>query len=354
MWWWMWGAMAWSNPVSEAAQATMENPMDPEVWAQYGDVLRERGKKKRAREAYVHALSLDSENLTARSGSAQLGNRDARKLERKVLRRPMDDELWGDLGDAYYGGGRHEDAVRAYSQAAALDPGDGEWQSALSRLMSPEDLYARMMETGMSGGDEQLGDLADMMMEQGEVERACELYTRASELDPGDTEWTNALMEYCGQGGLGMAGGLLGLDGPEMYLGGDSSSEESSAEVMVARSWLVLGDTDRALELYRAALYEDSGNGRLRAAVMLLSQSTEVELLEDLVLRLPDSDELWGDLGDAYAAVAQPEDAAGAWEKALELDTEDAEWRYKLELVDPSRIQPDPRADSIRELLESE
>ena len=208
MWWWMFGTLAWSNPLTDAARATMDNPSDPEVWAQYGDALKNRGKKRRAREAYMQALALDPENMSARAGTAELGNPGARVLERRVLRRPMDDELWGDLGDAYIASGLVEDAIRAYSQAATLDPSDGEWQSALGRLLTPEELYARMMQDEMATNDEQLGDLADIMMQQGEVERACELYARANELDPGDTEWINALSDQCGQGGLGMVGGL--------------------------------------------------------------------------------------------------------------------------------------------------
>ena len=47
---------------------------------------------------------------------------------------PGNDELWGDLGDAWLYVGDTARAREAYQKAATIDPGDGEWQRQLAIL----------------------------------------------------------------------------------------------------------------------------------------------------------------------------------------------------------------------------
>jgi tetratricopeptide (TPR) repeat protein len=56
-------------------------------------------------------------------------------LESAAARAAQDDELLGDLADAYLEAGRRDDAVRAYERAAAIDPDDSEWQRKLDVLV---------------------------------------------------------------------------------------------------------------------------------------------------------------------------------------------------------------------------
>ena len=62
-------------------------------------------------------------------------------LEEVSAQRPDNDELWGDLGDAYLESGRLNDAIRAFQRAEELDPDDYEWQGKLDVLV-PERLGA--------------------------------------------------------------------------------------------------------------------------------------------------------------------------------------------------------------------
>ena len=59
-------------------------------------------------------------------------------------------------------------------------------------------------------------------------------------------------------------------------------------------------------------------SGRAKTAVLTdLAQSSN-------------SDELWGDLGDAFAADGQLQQARTAYERAHQLDSSDSEWNRKL------------------------
>lgn len=55
-------------------------------------------------------------------------------LEELTPQRPEDDELWGDLADAYLESGNSGEALRAYRRAAEIDPDDSEWQRKLDFL----------------------------------------------------------------------------------------------------------------------------------------------------------------------------------------------------------------------------
>jgi Flp pilus assembly protein TadD len=46
----------------------------------------------------------------------------------------QNDELHGDLGDAYVDLGQTQEALEAYRRAAELDPDDAEWKNKLSLL----------------------------------------------------------------------------------------------------------------------------------------------------------------------------------------------------------------------------
>lgn len=360
---------ALAGGMADARSQVLMNPESAQAWLQLGDAYKARLKKKKARGAYGRAQGLEPDNLEVQARIADLGGGRS-KLERKAMRRLHDDEIWGDLGDHYMAQGRNDEALAAFRYALSIDPEDGEWQGKISNLLGPEEVI-EMIEAGdATMGDEELGDYADTLMAQGEPERACELYTRANALDPEDAEWIDKLSSSCGVNGLGYPGeyGVIselmgGYDMPEEALYSELTSlsggvselgDEAAVLSATGRAFALMGDDEQALEFFRRALEFSPGDERLRTAVLLMSDEPLVELLEALVLQDPESDELWGDLGDAYAAVGQKKQAARAWEQAVSLDPGDDEWGYKLGLVDPERALPDPAADSIRELLESE
>lgn len=347
---------ALAGGVDDARTAVMAQPEDPGAWVALGDAYRGAMRAKKARAAYQRALALDPGHVDAQVRIRELGGGTSR-LERKAMRHPDDDELWGDLGDFYRESGRQEEAIAAYRYAAVLDPEDGEWQGRLTELLGPEEMLAAHAAGTQVMGDEQLGDLGDVLAARGEIEQACAMYAEASALDPGDGEWREKLAQngcegapapgLFGEGGLGL--GSFGT------VGSTASDLPEPARVLAdtARAFALMGDGDQALAFFERALELAPTDEKLRSAVLVLGERSLVELLEDLVLREPESDELWGDLGDAYAAVSRKEDAVRAWRRAHDLDAEDDEWGYKLGLADPSQLLPDPKVESIRELLET-
>ncbi|TNE84992.1 MAG: tetratricopeptide repeat protein [Deltaproteobacteria bacterium] len=349
---------ALAGGVSDARTQVVTNPEDAGAWVALGDAYKKALKPKKARAAYYRAQGLDPENLEARSRIAELGGGRS-KLERRALRRLDDDEVWGDLGDEYLASGRSDDALAAYQYAATLDPGDSEWQGKIAELLGPDAVYEMYTEGASGMSDEELGDIGDLLVAQGDLERACELYQRANELDPGDSEWADKLSSTCGQvpgGMLGFTGeGGFGLGSVDLSASVADDPMPPEAEVLAdtAQALALMGEDAQALAFYRRALDLAPEDEKLRSAVLILGGENLVDLLESLVLREPESDELWGDLGDAYAAVGQREQAARAWDQALQLDPEDREWGYKLGLADPARLVPSPKAESIRELLET-
>jgi tetratricopeptide (TPR) repeat protein len=57
-----------------------------------------------------------------------------RLLDQAARNTRANDEILGDIGDAYAQIGRHQDALRMYERARALDPNDGEWTNSIARM----------------------------------------------------------------------------------------------------------------------------------------------------------------------------------------------------------------------------
>jgi len=449
-------ACAGKGAIADAQRAVLRDPNAAESLVVLGDTYRRANRDDEASEAYMRAgaLAPDNEEITRRLGGASSG--EIHDLEQAVLADPSNDELWGDLGDLYVAAGDRATALRHYQYALTLDPDDSEWQNDVIQYMDPADM-AGMIDTLVAGGDdERIGDIADRLKNDGETDAACELYMRALEIDPDDSEWIRDVTECPGgedmrerlvasavESGdderIGDAADMLAEAGEaaracELYLqahdidpddnewvgkamacpGGEAMLEErlSSARAegddegigdaadalkglgredeacdlyrealaideddsewmqrvaecdgtavedhdvpfdgemrglfpggdVSARDQgqaaLAAGDTSEALRIFTTALEERPTDSMLRTAVLALSGSSLVDLLEDLSSRHADDDELWGDLGDAYLDAGRSADALRAYQRAAELDSGDSEWSRKLDLLDPSR-----------------
>lgn len=60
-------------------------------------------------------------------------------LDRMTSHAGTDDEYWGDIGDAYWRIGAHQAAEDCWRRASEIDPGDGEWTGNLSALANGND-----------------------------------------------------------------------------------------------------------------------------------------------------------------------------------------------------------------------
>lgn len=329
-----------AQQVQGAELGVLAEPNSVEAWVLLGDTYRRAGEREKATAAYERALSLSPDNPEILSRLQQSGSRQLSELEQNALLNPLDDEVWGDLGDEYALRGQREKALEYYLYALKIDPADYEWQQKVVEHGGLDQIIGTY-EAQLSGtDDEAIGDVADMLRQGGEEERACELYARANELDPGDSEWLENLStcpghtpvalpydaydSYAHGVELGTAGGVVG----GVLGGGDPSLFELGREALDA------GDADEARELFERALLADPTDRNATAGLIAVTGKTLVEVLTALSERQPDNDELWGDLGDARLATGDREGALEAFRQAGRLDPGDSEWQSKTAVLE--------------------
>ncbi len=109
---------------------------------------------------------------------------------------PDHDELWGDLADTYRDLENPEQAFASYSRAFEADPRDSEWSERLVELdpLQAANLLERSLGAAVDD-DELLGNLADAYRGSARESDALETYRRAHEIDPNDKEWLRRITE---------------------------------------------------------------------------------------------------------------------------------------------------------------
>ncbi len=80
-------------------------------------------------------------------------------IETVLGEQPENDELWGDLGDAYFALGRPQEALDRYRRAHELDEEDEEWSDAIAMLTGESVPMDEMDEVLIFDGDEELIEL---------------------------------------------------------------------------------------------------------------------------------------------------------------------------------------------------
>lgn len=128
---------ACATPV--ARQATLVQPLfevrhsddkDAVTYARLGKYHQERGNLDRARTAYIHSISLDGRQLTARTALAAIDSQQGRLDEAKSMLQdvvadfPNAASPYNNLGYLYYLQGDFSRAVKTLERAVALDGGN--------------------------------------------------------------------------------------------------------------------------------------------------------------------------------------------------------------------------------------
>ena len=323
-----------------AAQSmVVTEPDNPDAWVTLGDAYRQRLKRKRAREAYSRALTLDPDHADATSRLSKVSKRKNPRVVRAALRDPGNDELWGDAGDYYMSVGMREEALSAYQYALRLDPADSEWHRAVINLGDIDAVLEILSSNMDTSNDETLGDMGDLLREYGRTEEACALYRQAQALDPADSEWNPRVAECNGE---------ALPDGSQIasFMGSDLSSASPinmlqsqvySNDELLTRLGIAhakAGDLEDARRyLHSALLLSPSDNAALESYGAVTGK-TRLEVLEQLVDEVPDNDEVLGELGDQLLAEGRLTEAAAYYRQALELDEDDPEWTEKLAMLE--------------------
>ncbi len=326
------GACLPKKVINAAEAELMRDPSSADAWASLGDTYRRAGRKDEAAQCYTRAVELDPEHAAAQAGLTRLGGGTLSELERQALADPNNDELWGDLGDLYAARGQREIALKHYLYAMRLDPGDSEWREAVIRTGGLEAAIAMHEQGALGGDDEALGDFGDLLVESGDVERACELYTRANGLDPSDGEWIEKLATVCGRGDLAGEAPPVDFFGSMLGIGQIGGVSGDDSDLGGGRAALAAGDHAEATRRFEAALASDPTDKEALSGLIVASGRTATDILSALA-ESSTYDELWGDLGDAWLAVGELAKARAAYERAQAYDPGDGEWRRQVELL---------------------
>jgi Flp pilus assembly protein TadD len=311
-----------------ARQNVIVNAGDPAAWDDVGDAYALAGRRGDARRAYAQALQLDPDDERARAALAEIGAPTSR-LERRALASPMDDEVWGDLGDWYVAQGRHDEARAAYAHANQLDPSDAEWQNALATMGGPE-LLTTLAATVDTTSDEQLGDLADAYRAAGREAEACDLYRQAWDLDRGDGEWQARLAE-CGELPEVPPPEPPALDALEATLRGDAG-----LLYRLGMANLAHGERDRGRAYLWDALLLEPGDPDIGRAWVAATGEPLRTALERLVASKPDDASAVGALGDVLLLAGDIAAARTRYARAAEL-APSGPWKTRLDLLEPAR-----------------
>lgn len=318
-----------TRAIRTAHLETQAQPDSPDAWVALGDALGAAARPVQAQQAYAQALAIDPEHALAQERSVESTN-GASRLERRAMRNPMDDEIWGDLGDQYMVLGRIEEAKQAYRRAMRLDPEDSEWRGALGGLGDLGDLGDGVEGMALFGvaDDEALGDRADSMRVSGRWEEACELYAQAAALDPADTEWTQ-WVATCQVA----PGGRSRFDGDDIEALEGRLQGDLPLLLALGRAHARAGDLEQAEIYLRGALLLSPSNAEVLRTTLAISGRDARSVLTELADE-GTSAAAAGALGDHLLSLGDHEGAREAWGRAAEAEPEDTRWTARLELLE--------------------
>lgn len=115
------------------------------------------------------------------------------------------------------------------------------------------------------------------------------------------------------------------------------------------------GDLDLAAHYYLRAVYLDPIDPEWRSALGIMGvEDPMLRAVADQVRVSPESDEAWGNLGDAFSFHERTEEACTAYHRARELDASDDEWVRGLEGLGCAEQAPamSTRTEAVAEYAE--
>ncbi len=315
-----------SSGVDAALAAHSAEPTDETAGA-VGEAYLAAGDRETALRWFQDALIMDPVDVQWSWYVLLWGNETRVQMLQRLAPASGSDEVYGDLGDHLLELNRDNEARQAYERAASIDPFDTEWaykQLVLTRNVLPAAREAVVeLEAAMSlttPDDEMWGDLGDALLTAGRRSDACDAYRQAATLDPEDTEWVTG-QERC-------------LPLATLVSSYASQTWNDDLAGAIAMGYVAQDDWANASLYFRKALDADPTDTTWMMWTMALSEETLVGLLEQQT-RSVDTDELWGNLGDAYMNEGRQAEAISAWQSALALDPTDSEWTNKLSWFNP-------------------
>jgi tetratricopeptide (TPR) repeat protein len=302
--------------------AAVADPASVNAWVDLAEAYADAGRGEDAARVFERARRLDPQNSRV-VHSALASAHWVSDVEREVLSDPLNDESWGHVGSELLDQGQPAQAIPYFLEALRLDPDDSEWPGKLAACGDDPRIDA-WFDAHVSGtDDEAIGDRADGLWAAGRTDRACELYARALTLDPGDSEWQGDVSRcaqtdsrWAGQAEAAMSAGL-DAQGANLVTSTDDEAIGDYADALWAAN-----RTDEACAQWKRALSLDPSDSEWPQSLLRCPGYVPPDAGQD--------DEKIGDLGDALSALGRRSEACEQYNKALQIDPADDEWRARV------------------------
>ncbi|MDP2955077.1 MAG: hypothetical protein Q8N53_01535, partial [Longimicrobiales bacterium] len=258
---------------------------------------------------------------------------DTTVLLASVMSNAYDDEMWGDLGDAFAAQRDSASAEACWAVALLRDPYDMEW---LDHRPDPSLIPDFVLARGLLFDDQIVGEMARMADSEGYSSASRALFDLAWALDPSDGEWQdmNKGRQIRSDFATAIAEARQAQERRTRELAVESYLVSLRSDLTGGWNWGSAGneywnggDTAKArLFLGMAHLLDPMGSWTGGSLEMDAAQATEAVR----ALGVTD-DEAVGRLANTLRTSGEEEVARGLYALALELDPDDPEWRMQIE-----------------------
>jgi tetratricopeptide (TPR) repeat protein len=314
------------DPVRAAARlAAMDRRWSVKELKHIADRLARAKRLELAAPFARRALELDPTNTSIIN---LLGRADPAAAlvyaERATVELPRSETAWGCVAELRRTVGDKAGAIDAYARAVRLKADEDQFL----RLYTCDPQAAIPVMEGLAAQivhDETLGVLGLAYLLSGRREEAVEAYVRAYRQQPSDCEWPHRLTELAPDFALA----LLGKDLPDHR----NSDEFVGA---YANALVATGHRDESYDYYLEAHLLDRDDVEWLRGLADSDPARALPMLERRLLGRPRDASVLGALGDTYATLGRPAEAAAYYERAIALDG-DGIWQVALARVEPAR-----------------
>ena len=248
------------------------------------------------------------------------------RLRAIVADDPADIEAWSRLGRLLRKQGDTGGAFAALEKAARLDPSRTMFESLL-RVDPQRALPLVIAWTEGAKDDEAIGLLARAYMKAGRTREAIDVFERARESDPNDSEWIKGLIRLDPQRAASSLAAQI-----------QAAPAAADAELLgqYADALRAAGKSAESFDQYVAAHRKDPGDSDWQESMARVDPERALPVLERFLQEDPGDASGRGAYGIALAAGGRVSEAASQFERALSRGNA-KKWYAELAKIDPDR-----------------
>jgi len=314
---------------------------DPELYQNFADIIKRRGKRGQAREVLEDGLEHNPGDRSMRTDLAELCEhhdnfeRAAEVLEEGLEHDPGNVWIRIHLAQLWEDNGEREKAIEVLEEGLEHAPSNGWMRSDLAHLWEDNgnlDNAIEVLEEGLEhapGNGWMRSDLAHLWEDNGNLDNGTEVLEEGLEHIPGDTLMSRALAELCAQNNdLEMA--IEVYEEGLKHNPGDDMMRWSLAEL-----WRDHGNLENAIEVYEEGLEHSPGDRSMRNSLVGLwrdhgNLEEAIEVYEEGLEHNPGDDMMRWSLAELWRDHGNLENAIEVYEEGLEHSPGDDMMRRSL------------------------